>query len=181
MIIQIFKPKTTPMEPKKKTFVNVALVISLILIIVDLIGRFANLTFNSWFKWLPSIILIVALIFACIAFGKEREGNVTFGNVFGYGFKVSAIVTGIMLLYTIIALMFIFPETKDMALEQARKQMEEKGTMSQDNIDAAIGMTRRLFMPFAIAGVIIGTLIIGAIGSVLGAAFTKKNKVQNSF
>jgi uncharacterized membrane protein YciS (DUF1049 family) len=169
------------MEPRKKTFVNVALVISLILIIVDLIGKFANLTFTTWFKWLPSLILILALIVACTSFGKENNGNVTFGNVFGYGFKVTAIVTGIVLIYTIIALLFIFPETKDMALEQARKQMEEKGTMSQDNIDAALAMTRKLFMPFAIAGVIIGTLLIGAIGSVLGAAFTKKNKMQNSF
>jgi hypothetical protein len=68
-----------------------------------------------------------------------------------------------------------------MALEEARKQMEAKGTLSQDNIDTALAMTRKLFMPFAIAGVIIGTLLIGAIGSVLGAAFTKKNKVQNTF
>lgn len=169
------------MEPKRKTFVNVALVISLILIIVDLIGRFANLTFTTWFKWLPAIILIVALIIACMSFGKENNGNVTFGNIFGYGFKVSAIVTGIMLIYTLIALFFIFPETKDMALEEARKQMEAKGTLSQDNIDTALSMTRRLFIPFAIIGVVIGTLFIGAIGSLLGAAFTKKSKVQNSF
>ena len=169
------------MEPPKKTFVNAALVISLILIIADLIGKFANLTFTTWFKWLPSLILIAALIIACTAYGKENGGAVSFGNVFGYGFKISAVVTGIVLVYTIIALYFIFPEIKDMALEQARKQMEEKGTMSQDNIDTALAMTRKLFMPFAIAGVIIGTLLVGAIGSVLGAAFTKKNKVQNSF
>ncbi len=98
------------MEPKRKTFINVALIVSLILILVDLVGKFANLTFTSWFKWLPAIILIVALIISCISFGKENNGNVTFGNVFGYGFKVSAVITGIMLIYTIIALFFIFPE-----------------------------------------------------------------------
>jgi uncharacterized membrane protein YciS (DUF1049 family) len=169
------------MESKKKTFINVALIISLILILVDLVGKFANLSFTTWFKWLPAIILIVALIIACMSFGKENNGNVTFGNVFGYGFKVSAVVTGIMLIYTIIALFFIFPETKDMALEEARKQMEAKGTLSQSNIDAALSMTRRLFTPFAIIGVVIGTLLIGVIGSLLGAAFTKKSPVQNSF
>jgi hypothetical protein len=42
-------------------------------------------------------------------------------------------------------------------------------------------MTRRLFIPFAMIGVVIGTLLIGVIGSLLGAAFTKKSPVQNSF
>jgi uncharacterized membrane protein YciS (DUF1049 family) len=169
------------MESKKKTLINLAQIKSIILILVDLVGKFANLSFATWFKWLPAIILIVALIIACVSFGKENNGNVTFGNVFGYGFKVSAVVTGIMLIYTIIALSFIFPEMKDMALEEARKQMEAKGTLSQSNIDAALSMTRRLFIPFAIIGVVIGTLLIGVIGSLLGAAFTKKSQVQNSF
>jgi hypothetical protein len=70
---------------------------------------------------------------------------------------------------------------KDMAVEEARKQMEAKGTLSQANIDTALEMTRKFFMPFALIGVVIGTLIIGAIGSLLGAAFTKKNKVQGDF
>jgi uncharacterized membrane protein len=169
------------MESKGKSFVNIALVISLILILVDLIGKFANLTFATWFRWLPAIILIISLIFACRNFGTQQGGNVSFGKVFGYGFKISAVVTAIMLVYTIIALYFIFPEMKDMAVEEARKQMEAKGTLSQANIDTALEMTRKFFMPFALIGVVIGTLIIGAIGSLLGAAFTKKNKVQGDF
>jgi hypothetical protein len=168
------------MEPKRKTYINVCLIISLILVLVDLIGKFADLTFTTWFKWLPSILLIVALIIACKSFGKERNGEVTFGNVFGYGFKVTIFITCIMVIYTLLSLYFIFPEMKDLAIEQTRKQMEEKGTLSQDNMDTALAMTKRLFIPFAIAGVIIGTLIIGVIGSLLGATFTKKTQIQNS-
>ena len=168
------------MEPKRKTYINIGIIISLILVLVDLIGKFAGLTFVTWFKWLPSVLMIVALIVACRSFGKERNGQVTFGNVFGYGFKVSVFVTIIVLVYTILSLYFIFPEMKDLALEQARKQMEEKGTLSQDNIDTALAMTKKLFIPFAILGVIIGTLLIGVIGSLLGAAFTKKVQIQNS-
>jgi hypothetical protein len=36
-------------------------------------------------------------------------------------------------------------------------------------------MTRKYFVPFAIGGSIIGTAFIGLIGSLLGAAFAKKN------
>ena len=169
------------MEPDKKKYINTALVISLILVVIELVGKFAGFTFDTWFKWLPSVLLIVALIIACRNFGKERSGNVSFGNVFGYGFKVTLIVTGIMLIYTILALFFIFPEMKDLVIEEARKQMEEKGTLSQDNIDTALAMTRKLFIPFAILGVIFGTLLIGALGSLLGATFTKKTQAQNSF
>jgi Protein of unknown function (DUF4199) len=163
-------------ESKQNTYIIAGLVISLILVVVDLIGKFASLTFTTWFKWLPSILLIIALIIACRSFGKERDGLVTFGNIFGYGFKITLFVTGIMVVYSLLSIYFIFPEMKDLAIEEARKQMEEKGTLSQDNIETALAMTRKLFIPFAIAGIIIGTLIIGAIGSLLGAAFTKKIK-----
>ncbi|HSZ86735.1 MAG TPA: hypothetical protein VK787_11945, partial [Puia sp.] len=65
-------------------------------------------------------------------------------------------------------------------LEQSRKQMEEKGNLSEENINAALDITRRLFFPFAIGGALIGTIIIGAVGSLIGAAVAKKNP-ESSF
>ncbi len=168
-------------ESKQNSYIITGLVISLILVVVDLIGKFASLTFTTWFRWLSPVLLVIALIIACRSFGKERNGEVTFGNVFGYGFKVTVFILAILVLYSLLSMFFIFPEMKDMAVEEARKQMEEKGTLSQENIDTAVAMTRKLFVPFALAGIIIGTLLIGVIGSLLGAAFTKKTQIQDSF
>ena len=53
--------------------------------------------------------------------------------------------------------------------------MEENPKMTDELIEQAMTMTRKYFLPFAIGGSIIGTAFIGLIGSLLGAAFAKKN------
>jgi hypothetical protein len=45
-------------------------------------------------------------------------------------------------------------------------------------IEQGIAMTKKLFLPFAIAGAIFGTGFLGAIGSLIGAAVAKKNPVD---
>jgi ABC-type antimicrobial peptide transport system permease subunit len=80
--------------------------------------------------------------------------------------------------YTLLSIYLIFPETRDVAIDEARKQMEKQGKMSDDQIDQAIEMTKKFFLPFAIGGSVIGTLIVGAIASLLGAAFAKKKPIS---
>jgi hypothetical protein len=45
-------------------------------------------------------------------------------------------------------------------------------------IEQGIAMTKKLFLPFAIAGAIFFTGFFGAIGSLIGAAVAKKNPVD---
>jgi hypothetical protein len=163
------------MEQKVTSPIVKGLIITLVLAILDLIGGFAHLKTATWFKWLPTLFLVAAIIWACINYGSQLNGNTTFGNVFAHGFKTSAVVACILILYTLLSIYIIFPDTKDLALEEARKQMEEKGNIPEANIDQAIEMTRKFFLPFAIGGALLGTLIVGAIASLLGSAFTKKN------
>jgi len=163
------------MEKKVTSHITKGLIISLILIVLDLMAGFANFRYATWYRWLPSILMAIGLIWACISYGSQKDNNVTFGNVFGHGFKTSVVIACITVLFAILSITLIFPETKDIAIEQARKQMEEKGEMSEDMIDKALDITRRMFVPFAILGVVVGTLIVGAIISLIGAAVTKKN------
>jgi hypothetical protein len=53
--------------------------------------------------------------------------------------------------------------------------MAKNPKMTDEMIDQAITMTKKLFLPFAIAGAIFGTGFLGAIGSLIGAAVAKKN------
>jgi Protein of unknown function (DUF4199) len=163
------------MEQKVTSPIVKGLIITLILALIDLIGGFAHLKMETWFRWLPTCVLVAAIIWACINYGSQLNGNTTFGNVFAHGFKTSAVVACILILYTLLSIYIIFPETKDLAIEAARKQMEEKGNIPEANIDQAMEITRKFFLPFAIGGALIGTLIIGAIAALIGAAFTKKN------
>jgi hypothetical protein len=60
----------------------------------------------------------------------------------------------------------------------ARQRMEEKGNLSDEQIDQAIEMTKKFFVPFAIGGILLITLIFGAIASLAGAAMAKKKPVN---
>lgn len=155
------------------------LFISLVLIVYSLIVYFTGQSTNRSLSWLQLCVLIGGLIYACVTFAKEKEGNVTFGNVFAHGFKANAAVIVIMVIYTVIALKFLFPEMVDLAMNQARADMEKKGNLSESDIENGINFGKKFFLPFAIGGIVLGFGIVGAIGSLIGAAVAKKNPNYN--
>jgi uncharacterized membrane protein YciS (DUF1049 family) len=162
------------MNKKVTSALTSAIMISLLLIVLDLIAGFSNIKFATWYRWIPTIVFCVAIIIVCITYANQKDNVVTFGNVFGHGFKTSAIIAGLMLIYTLLSIYVIFPDTKEKYIDEMRRQMEAKGNMSEDTINNAVEMTSKFFLVGATIGAIIGTLIGGAIASLLGAAFAKK-------
>ncbi|HTQ63277.1 MAG TPA: DUF4199 domain-containing protein [Puia sp.] len=163
------------MEKKVTSHVTKGLIIALVLFVIDIIAGFAHFKFATWYRWLPLLIFLAAIIWACINFAAQKNHDVTFGNIFGHGFKTSVVVACITIIFTLLSIYLIFPETKDLALDEARKQMEAKGNLSQDVIDQSLEFTKKMFVPFAIIGVIFVFLLGGAIASLIGAAIPKKN------
>ncbi len=168
------------METTKTTPAVQGLIISLLLIVFGLGVHFAGLSSNKNLNYIQYLLLAGGIIWACFTYSKQRDGNVTFGNTFAHGFKTTAAITAVMAVYTVLALKFITPEIVDIALDEARKgMMEQKGKMSDSDISDAIDMTRKFFIPFAIAGVVVLFLIFGCIFSLIGAAIAKKNPNYN--
>lgn len=165
-------------EQKVMTHVVKGLIVALLLIVLGLVGHFAGIETQAWFRWLPLIILLAAIIWACTYYSTQLNGYVTFGNVFAHGFKMTAVITIILILWTAISVTLIFPEMKEKALDTARQQMEDRGTMSSAEIDRAVDITRRFFMVITIGYILFGTLIVGAIASLIGAAAAKKKPIN---
>lgn len=153
------------------------LLIALIVVVLGIAGYFTNLAFSGWYNWVVNIVMFVAIIIACVHFANQKEGYVTFGNVFSHGFKITMVVTIILLVYSILSTTVLFPEIKEKAIEMQRTKMEEKG-IAEDQIETGMNFAKRYFMAFLIFGVIIGTLIFGAIASLIGAAIAKKKPVN---
>jgi len=166
------------MEKKVTSHITKGLVIALVLVILDLIAGFAGFRLKPWFRWIPSIILLAGVIWACLNFGDQNDHDVTFGNVFAHGFKTSGVVACIFFLYTLLSIYLIFPESRDIALQMTREELEKNQKLTQDNIDQTLEITKRLFVPIAIAGAVLGTLIVGVIAALIGAGVTKKNPVS---
>lgn len=165
------------MEQKVTTPLTKGIIISLLLIVLSLITYFMDLSMNKSIQYVGYLILIAGVIWAISTYGKQINYNATFGNYFAHGFKVSAIITLIMILFTLIFLL-VFPEIKEKAIEVTRKSLEDRGGMTPEQINNALDITKKFFMVFTIAGILFFYLLLGVIASLIGAGVTKKNPTQ---
>ena len=162
------------MEEKKPISHLVAgLIIAAILVVYSILINYMDLSQNQTMGWISYIILLGGLILFVNLYGKAKNNQVTFGNLFSYGFKATAIITLIMVLFIVIFFM-AFPEFKDKIVEAAREGMEKQGKMTDDQIDQGMAMFEQNFILFSAGGALFMYLILGAIGSLIGAAITKK-------
>lgn len=165
------------MEPKKPiSHFIAATVIAAVLIVYTLLLQFTGLWKNQSMAWISYIFIVAGLIIFINQYGNALNNQVTFGNLFSYGFKTTALLALIMIAFTII-LFLIFPEIKEKMVEIARQRMEDRNT-PEDQIDTALETWQKMFWVFTIGGLILVYAIVGAIGSLIGAAVTKKKPVN---
>jgi|SRR5690242_15940196 hypothetical protein len=162
------------MDQNVTTTTTKGIVISLILIVLGLIIYFLDMSANSSVRYINFAVLIIGIIWSINNYGKQIDHNATFGNYFAHGFKITALVTAIMIIYVIIFI-YLFPDVKEKGMEAARKSMQQRGNLSPEQINQSMEFTKKFFMVFIIAGTLLGYLIFGAIASLVGAAVTKKN------
>jgi hypothetical protein len=167
------------MEQKVTPPWSKALVISLILIVFGLALYFSGQMMNRSLGMISFLILIVAIIMGDVNFAKQKNGNVTFGNVFAHGFKITAGVIVISIVYSFIAFKFIYPDMIDKMQEAARADMEKGGKMTEEQITQGLQMWKKFFWVFMIGGIMIMYGVCGVIGSLIGAAVAKKNPNYN--
>ena len=146
---------------------GVLILYSVILIVTDQLA-------NQSLAWISHVFMIGLLIYFIREFGKANENNKTFGELFSFGFKASAFATIILLAFQVI-FNLLFPETQERIMEISREKMAEDPRVTDEQIEMALSFTKKFYLVFLIAGTIFSTLIFGAIGSLIGAAVTKKN------
>ncbi|MDR3715281.1 MAG: DUF4199 domain-containing protein [Puia sp.] len=166
------------MEKKITSHITKGLFIVLILALLDVVAGIWDFKLASWFRWIPTLVLFAAVIGSSIHYGSQNNYRVSFGDLFAYGFKTTAVVGCLLIFYTLLSIFVLFPETKEIALQQARSEMERDGKLTEEAINQGLSITRKFFVPFAIAGALFGTILVGALGSLVGAAVTRKNPVS---
>ena len=149
------------------------IIISLLLIVFALASHFSGIDPQSPVQYIGHAIFIGGIIWSIMSYGKQVDHNATFGNYFTHGFKVSALITAIMIIFMVVFI-YLFPEIKENALAETRKAMLEQN-LSEEQTAQTVEMTRNLFGVFAVGGTLLIYLIIGCIVSLIGAAITKKD------
>lgn len=163
------------MENQVTSHIVKGVILSVISIAFSIIVYVFNLYEMTALSYINYAVFIGGLVYGAILYSNQNGHNVTFGNVFAHGFKTTAVVIVITAIYTILAFKVLFPDMLDKVLELSRKKMLENPKMTDEMIEQAMGMSKKYFIPFALGGAIIGTGILGAIGSLIGAGVAKKN------
>ena len=115
----------------------------------------------------------VAVIMACINFGKANDNYVTFGKVFSVGFKTTALFTLIMVGWMVISFL-VFPEMKEQFIELSVQAMKDKN-VPDEQMEKGMEMMDKFYYVTMIGGTIFGNMVPGLIFSLIGAGVTKKN------
>jgi len=165
------------MEKKVTSPVVKGLIISLALIVFAVVTYLANQLENKALGYLQYVILFAGIVWACISYANEKDNYVTFGNVFGHGFKTTAFVSAVMAVYVLLAFKVLFPELMDKSLEIARAEMEKNSALSEDDIDKGMDISRQYMTPIVVASTLFGLMFFGTIFSLIGAAIAKKKPV----
>jgi len=159
------------METKIMTHITKGLILSLILIVTGLAGRLLNIELEPWFGWISIGIMVAGIIWGVIYYGAQMNRNVTFGNLFAHGFKITAVIICITFLYTLLSLYVLFPDTPERIIQNAINT----GKMTADQAQQNPEVTRKIITVTMLAGSLLGSAVVGAISSLIGAAVTKKN------
>ena|ERR1022692_571821 len=171
------------MEQKVTTPVLAGAIISLILIVESLIVYFTGLYLQDWVQYLAFVILIAGIVWAVINNAKQKNNNVSYGQLFGFGFKVAAVITCLMILYAVLS-GFLFPEIKQKIIEVARQKALAKPNADADQVEKGMEFFEKNYNLFIIIGLVFWYLIIGLVTSLIAAAFPKKNptpEFENQF
>ncbi len=164
------------MEAKVTSTIVKGVIISLVLIVISIAGQLTDLDQETWFKWLSSLLLFGSIIVSCILYANQNDNRVTFGNVFADGFKTTAVITCITIVFMVILFM-VMPELKQRVFDQAIMQAEKQG-QSDEMIEKSMDMVKKMFWVFMIGGIMVMYLFTGAIASLIGAAVANKKPVD---
>ena len=162
------------MENKPISSRNAALVLFLFLVIFTLVINIGGFQGNASLNWISYILIVGGIIAFVIMHGKTLHNNVSFGNLFSYGFKTTAILTIFFIAFSILFYL-IFPEYKDQLLDLTKQNALKNTTPdNREQVEKGIEMFQKFFWVGMIAGILISFAILGVIGSLIGAAIAKK-------
>ncbi|MDB5091241.1 MAG: hypothetical protein JWR09_5235 [Mucilaginibacter sp.] len=168
------------MESTAPTPSKVAIKWALIYVIVSIVltyaYQFLNIALDSPVKYIGYVVFIALLLLGQKEFRDQLGGFVTFGQAFVEGLLFS-VFAGIMIgIFTYIYFTILSPGVWVQALAAQQQKLEAGGNLSSEQIEAAMGVTRKYGALIATVGIIIFTPIMGAIIALIGAAIFKKER-----
>ncbi|MDF2432794.1 MAG: hypothetical protein JWP44_2425 [Mucilaginibacter sp.] len=145
-------------------------------VVITYAFQFLNVDQTSSVKYLSFIPFIAFLFLTQKEYRDQLGGFISFGEGFVSGLLFS-VFTGILgAIFIYIYYQYLSPQVYEQILSSTQAQLQAKGSLSADQIDKAMSVSRKYGPLFAAIGAVIFSPIIGAIIALIGAAIFKKER-----
>ena len=134
---------------------------------------------QSPIRWLGLGILIGAMVMAHNAYKRAHNGFMNYSEGLGIG-VIMGVVSGVLgTIFNFIYMKFIDPEYMSRLMETTRTKMEEKGGISDEQIDQAVSMMQKFSSGgwMVLFGVVV-SLLSGFLIALVVSAITKNSKPE---
>jgi Protein of unknown function (DUF4199) len=159
-----------------KTNVTNGLILALFGIVYQLIMYFFDLSLNKTQGYVFMIIQVVMLFFLLKSFRDNfMHGQITYGQAVGAGVIICLYFAVIMAVFSYILFTVIDTGLVAKQLAQAEEAMRAKGTLTDAQIETAMGFTAKIMKPviLSISGIFMN-MIWGTVISLVVSVFVKK-------
>lgn len=168
------------MENVKPTSSSVAIKWAVFNILTSIVITYAfqlsNINQSSPIRYVSFIPFIAFLLLAQKDYRERLGGFMTFGEGFLAGFLFSVFAGLFSAVFIYIYLGYLSPGMFEQSMKEAQANMEAKGSLSSEQIEAAMNISRKYGVILATVGTIFATAFTGAIISLIGAAIFKKER-----
>lgn len=151
------------------------LIIGVLVALYTLVIAFAGQMGNKTLGFSALLIMVGGVAFFVWRHAKASEELLSFGKLFSYGFKATAVMTLVQIGYAVL-FYNIFPEYREVLFDVSRAQMMAQGGVSEEQAEAGLAMMRNFFWPMIISGSLFNAMMAGAVGSLIGAGVTAKKR-----
>jgi len=141
--------------------------------VYTLVLTFSGGSGNRSLSFLSLVLMVGGVGYFVWRHGGANDHALTFGGLFSYGFKATAVMTLVLIGYNVL-FYSIFPEYKDVLFDISREQMMQQPGITAEQVDMGLTKMREFFWPIIIGGALFNAMMAGAVGSLIGAGVAKK-------
>jgi Protein of unknown function (DUF4199) len=160
---------------KKLSATYKGLIAGALMILISIGIYFYKGNFENKLQYITYFVYIAGIVWTLIAFKRSSGENKSFKNYFTEGFKCFIVVTFMMVVFTFIFLK-MNPGLKEEMAQHYRAELLKAGNYTAPEIDTMVLKAKDYFITMLTSMAIFGYLLIGALVTVIAAAFLSQQK-----
>ncbi|MDO7853715.1 DUF4199 domain-containing protein [Hymenobacter convexus] len=130
-------------------------------------------------RWLSLAILVGGMVLAHNAYKQGNQGFMNYSEGLGIGAIMSLISGTLSTAFSYVYMNFVDPDYMARVVETTRAKMEEKGGLTDEQIDQAIVMMKKFSSGgWMILFGVVGSLLFGFLIALVVSAITKNSKPE---